>query len=137
MCLWYPRCLAKRQATMRKSPTRRPDPTANRRARRFPIHAAVRYRASHGPWREGTTENISRSGLLLRAKEPLTPDASLEVVVALPPPAPGVPSAMMLCRGRVSRTVEPTDVAGILLGLSITSCRIGRFDPSPVEPCDT
>ena len=46
------------------------------RAQRFPLHAPVRYRADDGGWLIGTTENISRTGLLLhvdetRAVEPL------------------------------------------------------------------
>jgi hypothetical protein len=121
---------------------RRPTTTSAQRARRFPIHAAVRYRADNGPWRSGTSENISRSGLLLHAAEPLTTNASVEVVIDLPPAGEGQPPATLLCRGRVSRRVElvdPVDLAAIpdiVVALSITSCRIGRVDDLPAEPHD-
>jgi hypothetical protein len=120
---------------MGKRSTRRLGKTTTSRARRFPIHAAVRYRADEGPWRRGTSENISRSGLLLHAAEPLTPDTSLEVVVALPPAGAGQPSASMVCRGRVSRTLEPGDISNMVVGLSLTWCRIDRIDPM-AEPND-
>jgi hypothetical protein len=121
---------------MRKPSHRRRDTTSSSRARRFPIHATVRYRADDGPWRQGTSENISRSGLLLHAREPLTPDTPVEFVVDLPPAVAGEPSATMVCRGRVSRTLEPIDISDILLALAITSCRIGRLDGTAAEPYD-
>ena len=101
----------------------------------------MRYRADNGPWRSGTSENISRSGLLLHAAEPLTTNASVEVVVDLPPAGEGQPSATLVCRGRVSRRVEPVDpvlaeITDTVVALSITSCRIGRIDDLPAEPRD-
>ena len=97
----------------------------------------MRYRADNGPWQCGTSENISRSGLLLHATEPLTRNASVEVVVELPPAGEGQPPATLVCRGRVSRRVEPVDpvdLADIVIALAITSCRIGRTDDLPGEP---
>jgi hypothetical protein len=42
----------------------------------------------------------------------------------------------MLCRGRVSRTVERIDVNDIVVALSLNSCRIGRIDDPTAEPND-
>jgi hypothetical protein len=98
------------------------------RARRFPIRAAVRYRAGDGTWRQGTSENISRNGLLLHAEDAINPDTPLEVVVDLPPAVAGGPAATMVCRGRVSRTLDPIDLSDITVALALTHCRIGRVE---------
>jgi hypothetical protein len=97
------------------------------RARRFPIHAPVRYRTSDGLWHRGTTENISRSGLLLHADEGLTLDTPIELVVELPPVLAGVPAARVVCRGRIVRTVASRYADGAFFAASITHCRFGRL----------
>src|SRR5581483_1087399 len=44
------------------------------RAQRFNLHLPLRYRKlGEQSWRKGTTENISRSGLLFRGEEVLQP----------------------------------------------------------------
>jgi hypothetical protein len=110
---------------------------AGPRPRRFPIRAAVHYRADDGAWRQGTTENISRNGLLLHAREPIDPDTPIDVVVDLPPAVAGGPAATMVCRGRVSRTVDPTDISDIVVALALTHCRIGRVEVDPPKPHDS
>lgn len=82
------------------------------RANRFPLGLPVRYRrANQSEWSVGNTENISRSGALVRvaAAVQLDPQAELEVRLVLPPAAAGE-RAEIACRGRVVRTVSPTDV---------------------------
>ena len=98
------------------------------RARRFPIRAAVRYRADDGRWRQGTTENISRNGLLLHAEEALNPDTPVDAVVDLPPAVAGGPAATLVCRGRVSRALDRLEVSDITVALALTHCRIGRVE---------
>ena len=116
----------------RPSQRLRPAPAA--RARRFPIRAAVHYRADDGPWRQGTTENISRNGLLLHAGEAINPDTPLEVVVDLPPAVEGGPAAAILCRGRVARTLDSIDVSDIVVALALTQCRVSRVEADPPKP---
>jgi hypothetical protein len=42
------------------------------RATRFDLHLPLKYRlVGESGWREGTTENISRSGMLFQAEEPI------------------------------------------------------------------
>jgi hypothetical protein len=57
-------------------------------------------------WRLGTTENISRSGLLFRAEESVAPNVQLEINLVLPPEIAGLAAAEVLCRGEVVRTIE-------------------------------
>jgi len=80
------------------------------RAPRFPLHLSVRYRRIGDPeWRRGETENISRSGILIRGEDPLEVDASVELLVALDVRSTGSDAGEVLCSGRVVRTVSPSD----------------------------
>ncbi len=77
------------------------------RAQRFYIHLPLRYRRlGEQEWHEGTTENISRSGLLFEADELLQPAAQLEINLVLPAEIAGLSSTEVVCRGEVVRTVE-------------------------------
>ena len=76
------------------------------RAHRFSLHLPVRYRLiGEKFWHRGTTENISRSGLLFSANDFLEPHAKLEINLILPEEVTGSPSAEVLCRGEVVRCV--------------------------------
>jgi len=77
------------------------------RARRFNLHLPLRYRPlGENHWRPGTTENISRSGLLFQAQESLLPNALLEISLVLPPEIAGLAATEVICRGEVVRSVE-------------------------------
>ena len=63
----------------------------------------VRYRAFGGDdWHEGSTENMSRTGLLFRADRLLPLSTPIEMLVTLPI-GPG--GSEIRCRGRVVRAV--------------------------------
>jgi PAS domain S-box-containing protein len=77
------------------------------RAKRFNLHIPLKYRlVGEGAWRDGTTENISRSGVLFRAEELVQPQAQLEINFVLPPEITGLSTAEVVCRGEVVRTVR-------------------------------
>src|SRR5450755_2307211 len=77
------------------------------RARRFNLHLPLRYRPiGEKSWRPGTTENISRSGLLFQAQELLHPNALLEISLVLPPEIAGLAATEVICRGEVVRSIE-------------------------------
>src|SRR5438552_189713 len=77
------------------------------RASRYPLQLSIRYRRVGDPdWRNGTTENISRSGVLFRAEEPVAAETDVELRLALPANAPTGERAEVACRGRVVRTVS-------------------------------
>jgi PAS domain S-box-containing protein len=76
------------------------------RARRFNLHVPLRYRPlGEQNWRPGTTENISRSGLLFLAQELLSPNALLEISLVLPAEIAGLTATEVICRGQVVRSV--------------------------------
>ena len=80
------------------------------RASRFPLHLSVRYRRVGDPqWHEGKTENISRSGVLFRAEDSVQVDTDIEIRLALPVAAPGSGRPEVSCRGRVVRTISPSN----------------------------
>jgi hypothetical protein len=58
-------------------------------------------------WHQGTTENISRSGLLFEAEELLQPSAQLEINLVLPAEIAGLSPTEVVCRGEVVRNVQP------------------------------
>jgi PAS domain S-box-containing protein len=78
------------------------------RATRFDLHLPLKYRrVGESGWREGTTENISRSGMLFQAEEPIAPSAQLEINLVLPAEIAGLSAAEVVCRGEVVRTIDP------------------------------
>jgi len=77
------------------------------RAQRFKLNLPLKYRQiGDRDWRVGTTENISRSGMLFRAEELISPNVQLEINLVLPPEIAGLAAAEVMCRGEVVRTVE-------------------------------
>ena len=77
------------------------------RAQRFNLHLPLRYRpVGEQSWRKGTTENISRSGMLFHAEEDLQPNMQLEINLVLPVEIAGLAATEVVCRGEVVRTVE-------------------------------
>jgi len=80
------------------------------RARRFNLHLPLRYRPlGEQSWRPGTTENISRSGLLFQAQEVLRPNMQLEISLVLPAEIAGLAATEVICRGEVVRSVGPQE----------------------------
>ena len=57
-------------------------------------------------WHDGTTENISRSGMLFRAEETISPSMQLEINLVLPAEIAGLSAAEVICRGEIVRTAE-------------------------------
>jgi PAS domain S-box-containing protein len=81
--------------------------TSPKRAQRFHIHLPLRYRRlGEKEWHVGTTENISRSGMLFEADELLQPSAQLEINLVLPAEIAGLSATEVVCRGEVVRTVQ-------------------------------
>ena len=77
------------------------------RAKRFQLHLPLRYRRlGEKDWHVGTTENISRSGMLFQADELLQPSAQVEINLVLPQEIAGLSATEVVCRGEVVRTVE-------------------------------
>jgi PAS domain S-box-containing protein len=78
------------------------------RAQRFQLHLPLRYRrVGESNWREGTTENISRSGMLFKTDEVLQPSSQLEINLVLPAEIAGLSATEVVCRGEVVRSIAP------------------------------
>jgi len=97
-----------RSAVQAPIPRRREKLTSPFRAQRFNLHLPVKYRLlGHDEWREGTTENISRSGMLFRAEEMIPANAQLEIYLVLPAEIAGLSAAEVVCRGEIVRATAP------------------------------
>src|ERR1700685_3981992 len=78
------------------------------RAQRFQLHLPLRYRRlGEKNWHDGQTQNISRSGMLFQAEEPLQPAVQLEINLVLPAEIAGLSATEVVCRGEVVRTIKP------------------------------
>ncbi len=77
------------------------------RAQRFELHLPLRYRRlGDKQWHVGTTENISRSGMLFQADESIQPSSQVEINLVLPAEIAGFSGTEVVCRGEVVRTIE-------------------------------
>jgi signal transduction histidine kinase len=78
------------------------------RAKRFPVHASVRYRVGDSAnWHKGRTENMSCSGALIAGRFRLEPSSSVEMILPVPSQLSGTATVQLLCRGRVVRVASP------------------------------
>jgi hypothetical protein len=74
------------------------------RAPRFSIRTAVQYRVSHEQdWHEGTTVNISRTGILFQTDHDVPKQTELELRVLFPAEATGASAMNVICWGPVVR----------------------------------
>ncbi len=78
------------------------------RAPRFQIEMPIRFRQEPGAnWQEGTTMNISRSGVLFLAEDLMEVNSLLELSFTLPMEFGGNAGAVVFCKGQIVRTVLP------------------------------
>jgi len=85
-------------------PKEKPMPS---RAQRFRLNLPLRYRIAGQPaWRNGTTRDISRSGLLFEAEEALKPTDRLEINLVLPVEIGGLSATEVFCKGEVVRAIS-------------------------------
>jgi hypothetical protein len=88
-------------------------------------------------WSEGTTENISHSGLLFRSSSPIEVGSSMELILEMPPELTGLDHARVLCEGSLLRveaaaTSRKNKQPSFLMACTITQY---RFVPSS-EPAE-
>ena len=75
-----------------------------KRALRFPIEAPLRYRiGGEFAWTEGSTVNISRSGILFRSDKEIPPKTMLQMCIVFPSELTGYDTTTILCWGPVVR----------------------------------
>lgn len=74
------------------------------RKRRFPVRWPLQYRRmDEAEWRRGRTVNMSVSGVLFEAAEPLPTNEVVELSIMFHTPGQRVPSSVV-CAGHVVRT---------------------------------
>jgi hypothetical protein len=79
------------------------------RALRYTIPIPLLYRTAEGKtWLEGRTENISKSGVLVRADRAIPPNTPIEILLDIPPDIAIPFAGMTICRGRIVRVVGPS-----------------------------
>ncbi|MGH9344414.1 MAG: PilZ domain-containing protein [Terriglobia bacterium] len=77
------------------------------RAQRFAVEIPIRYRETgSADWQEGTTVNISASGILFRSARSFRPRTALDVALTLPVAISGEAPAEIGCHGAVVRVVR-------------------------------
>lgn len=97
------------QSAVQETAVRAAEP-APTRAQRFQLHLPLRYRRiGDKQWHIGTTENISRSGLLFQADQLLPPSVQVEINLVLPAEIAGLSETEVVCRGEVVRAMETGD----------------------------
>ena len=103
------------------------------RAQRFSLHVPLKYRlVGQVAWREGSTENISRSGMLFRAQELVPLNSQLEINLVLPWQIAGLAATEVVCRGEVVRALEPNQFTTFpALAAKILQY---QFQPRPQQP---
>ncbi|MEY2412282.1 MAG: hypothetical protein QOD84_888 [Acidobacteriaceae bacterium] len=75
------------------------------RARRIKLQTPVRYRVKNlGTWYEGTIENLSQSGVLVRGPQQFPDNTLVEMVFEMPEEISGQKNSSVLCQARLIRT---------------------------------
>ncbi len=97
------------------------------RAKRFEIKAHIRYReVGRTSWFEGTTENISGSGLLFRADHVLRLKTPVQMSFSLPASMNSLGSARVHCQGFIVRTAPTAEPNVTAIAAVIRSYRLVR-----------
>ena len=102
------------------------------RATRFNLRLPIRYRTvGEAGWHDGTTENISRSGVLFRGGGILRVDTPIEMRLVLPVGGQVQQLPELLCQGRIVRTVSDSQKdEQPALAAAITRYRIRGENPT-------
>lgn len=121
--------------SMRKCGTKKAWTPRERRLRHC-VSVMFRIPGSDG-WSEGSTENISHSGLLFRSSSPIEVGSSMELILEMPPELTGLDHARVLCGGSLLRveavaTSRKNKQSSFLMACTITQY---RFVPSS-EPAE-
>ena len=93
------------------------------------LRVPVRYRVqSDGRWYCGTTENVSRSGVLIRVDTPVREAAQIDVILKLPARLLETAPCEIVCGGTVARVADST-TAGPQVGVEFDEAATSALDP--------
>jgi len=123
----------------------RKKPSWSPRARRIKLNnQEMKYReVGTEAWHPGTVDNVSQTGVLFHASEPLPENAEVELMLVMPREITGVDHAKVVARGMVVRMAPPENGNGKLgIAAGIWDYRVLHDDdelyayldvPPPVE----
>jgi hypothetical protein len=102
------------------------------RAQRFPIETRILWRRKgSGPWSEGVTLNVSRTGVLFHVHEPFPPGTPIEMVLSFSSAILERSAPNVLCSGRIVRTESQTPpIEGPVIAATIDSHAFSRDQES-------
>jgi PilZ domain-containing protein len=104
------------------------------RALRYNLQLTVRFRsAGETAWRDGTTQNVSSTGVLFHATTPMAANTPVELRLALPLGASPHAFSEVICNGRIVRTVAPSQAdtrTGIAVEISDYKLVRGSREPN-------
>jgi hypothetical protein len=96
------------------------------RALRYNLALTVRFRPTgESAWQDGTTQNVSASGVLFHAMTPLAADTRVELRLALPTDATPDAFSEVICNGHIVRT-SPSLEGRTGLAVAISDYRLVR-----------
>jgi hypothetical protein len=102
------------------------------RAVRYAIRVPVQFRPfGNSSWEEGWSENISRTGILVRVSELLERDTKIEISFALDPKTGSREGTHITCTGQVARTVPKSPQLSPALGVRILDYSLARPAKDP------
>ena len=113
--------------------------TANpRRAHRYEIHTDIRFRPmAVRNWHIGETENISDTGILVRALEAVPINTPIQLELYTPAPLSGVAQMPVICSGRVVRSFHALGDRGLVrLAIEVQSTEVQPHSSPKDEPVD-
>jgi len=111
-----------------------PDPTSERRSRqRLTARLPVKLRHGSGGEINGTTRDLSSSGIFLYSEKGLEPGAKIELVITVPASLGLGPGGWALCQASVVR-IEQGDQNRV--GIAATLDRIELLPELSVPPSD-
>jgi hypothetical protein len=80
------------------------------RAPRFAVNLQLRYRPiGESTWRDGKSQNVSRTGVLFLPEAALSRDTAIELLLEMPAEIPDS-KGMLLRRGRIVRGMPPSSL---------------------------
>ena len=116
-------------------------PSWSPRARRIKLNGQeIKYReVGTASWHRGTVENVSQTGVLFHATEPLPENAEVEMILEMPREITGQRHAQVIARGMIVRTAPPENGDGhpaIAAGIWDYSILHDKHDPGTAPPAD-
>ena len=93
------------------------------RSQRTDLHVPVRYHVIGDAWYEGWTENISRTGVLVRAAQAPPLGAEVDVILTLPAGIVGDLAGETFCAGAIVRLLAEDENQLARFAIVFRRCR--------------